>query len=114
VIAEPGGEYVTHISPTEGTGLAIATDLVAVVRERGVKLKVLGMDGFSVNTGIHIGVFRMMEVLLGYPVQHVVCLLHLNELPLRHVLIALDGKTTGPGLPCAMLYPTIKSLLFCR
>ena len=28
--------------------------------------------------------------------QHVVCLLHLNELPLRHLFCEIDGVTNGP------------------
>ena len=59
------------LPPENGTGAAIASELVAVVRERGVLLRVLGMDGCSVDCGIHIGVFRLVE--LGYTVQHCVC-----------------------------------------
>ena len=28
--------------------------------------------------------------------QHIVCLLHLNELPLRHLFCNIDGVTSGP------------------
>ena len=98
VIAEPSGAYVTHVTPDTGTGVSIATELMTVAREGEEKLELLGMDGCSVKTGIQNGVFRMVEVMLGYPVQHVVCLLHLNELPLRHLMITIDGTTSGPGL----------------
>ena len=97
VVSEPGGEYCSHVAPENGTGAALAGELVAVVRERGVVLRILGMDGCSVNCGIHIGVFRIVETTLGYAVQHCVCLLHLNELPLRHFFIWIDGTTSGPG-----------------
>ena len=98
VVSEPGGEYCTHVTPENVTGASIAGELVAVVRERGVLLRVLGMDGCSVNCGIHNGMFRLVELELGYPVQHCVCLLHLNELGLRHYFILMDGTTSGPGL----------------
>ena len=73
------------MTPEDGTGCSIAKETVAVVRERGIDLKVLGMDGTRVNTGVNNGVFRLVELELGVPVQHVICLLHLNELPLRHL-----------------------------
>ena len=97
VVSEPGGEYCTHVTPDSGTGADIAKELVDVVLERDTPLRILGMDGCPVNCGIHNGVFRLLEVDLGYPVQHCVCLLHLNELPLRHYFIDVDGTTSGPG-----------------
>ena len=51
-----------------------------MIRERDSKIRVLGMDGCSVNTGIHNGAIRLVEVMLGDVVQHVICSLHLNEL----------------------------------
>ena len=96
-VSEPKGGYLTHVTPIDATGRAIAKELVAVVRERNMKLEVMGMDGTSVNTGIHNGVFRVVEQELELVVQHIVCLLHLNELPFRHELQAVDGVTSGPG-----------------
>ena len=96
VVAEPGGEYVTHVTPLGSTGKDISKEIVSVVRERGVNLQVLGMDGCSTNCGIHKGVFRCVEVELGKAVQHVVCLLHCNELFFRHVFEEVDGVTLGP------------------
>ena len=96
VVAEPGGEYVTHVTPLGSTGKEIAKEIVSVVRERGINLQVLGMDGCSTNCGIHKGVFRCVEVELGQAVQHVVCLLHGVELYFRHVFEEVDGVTLGP------------------
>ena len=39
-----------------------------------------------------------MEKHLERPVQWLVCLLHANELPLRHLIEKLDGGTTGPNV----------------
>ena len=96
-MSEPTGEYLTHVSLTGATGRAIAEELVAVVRERNISLVVLGMDGCSVNTGIHNGVIRIVEQELELVVQHIICLLHFNELPFRHELYHVDGVTSGPG-----------------
>ena len=97
MVSLAGGKYCTHVTPDSGSGADISREMVDVVREGDVKLKVMGMDGTAVNVGIHNGVFRLLEMELDYPVQHVVCLLHLNELPLRHYFILLDGTTSGPG-----------------
>ena len=60
VVAEPG-EYMTHVTPpTRSKEKDISKEIVAVVRERKVKLRVLGMEGCSSNCGIHKGVFRQM------------------------------------------------------
>ena len=67
------------------------------MKERGVKLEVLGMDGCSVNCGKHHGVFRCVEVEIGHPFQHVVCLLHGVELFFHHQFKDVDGMTLGPG-----------------
>ena len=34
VVAEPGGHYITHLTPENGTGHALAKEIVDVVRER--------------------------------------------------------------------------------
>ena len=85
VIAEPGGNYISHVTPSDGTGRTLAKELVSVIQENNLKIKVLGMDGCSVNTGIHTGAMRIVEIEIGNVVQHVVCGLHLNELVFWHV-----------------------------
>ena len=60
------------------------------------KLAIVGTDGTASMTGKHNGCIRNLEELLHRPLQLVVCLLHTNELPLRHVFATLDGATSGP------------------
>ena len=48
IVAEPGGNYVTLVTPN--TGLDLANEIVSVVQERGSNIKVIGMDGCPVNT----------------------------------------------------------------
>ena len=57
---------------------------------------VLGCDGTAVNTGPKGGVMRLLEMKAERPMHWFVCLLHANELPLRHLVKKLDGKTSGP------------------
>ena len=96
VVSEPGGEYVTHVTPTEGTGHCLSQELAAVIRERAIKAKVIGTDGCPVNIGIHNGAIRLLEVEIGGTLQWVICGLHLNELLWWHILSDTDGVTSGP------------------
>ena len=44
IIEEPSGDYVTHVTPVNGTGRAIADEIVAIVRERDIELEALAAD----------------------------------------------------------------------
>ena len=57
----------------------------------------VGSDGTNVNIGHLNGIICSIEKWLGHAVQWVICLLHLNELPLRHLFLSYDGKPTGPN-----------------
>lgn len=50
----------------------------------------IGCDGTSVNTGIKGCLIRVLEEHTKRPLQWLICQLHLNELPLRHIF-----KKTG-------------------
>ncbi|GBL85305.1 hypothetical protein AVEN_222767-1 [Araneus ventricosus] len=54
----------------------------------------LGYDGTVVNTGVFNGVIRRHELKLHRPIQWITCLLHFNELPLRHLF---ERKCSGPS-----------------
>ena len=57
-----------------------------------------GCDGTAVNTGQKGGIIRLLEEKMNSPVHWFICLLHTNEVPLRHLIETIDGKTSGP--PC--------------
>ncbi|GBM47545.1 hypothetical protein AVEN_90258-1 [Araneus ventricosus] len=50
-----------------------------------------------------------MELDLNRPLQWCICLLHRNELPLRHLLNSLDGAITGPTEFCGPIGKAIKT-----
>ncbi|GBM13747.1 hypothetical protein AVEN_90012-1 [Araneus ventricosus] len=54
----------------------------------------LGCDGTVVNTGEFNGVIRSLELKLHRPIQWIICLLHFNEFPLRHLS---ERKSSGPS-----------------
>ena len=98
VNSHPGAKYVDHFIPKNSTGFELARELLLVLKKYKSKDTLLAMlcDGCRANTGHTIGAFRYVELDLARPLQHIVCLLHENELPLRHLFETIDGKSSGP------------------
>ena len=99
MLSEPGSEYLGHLTPCSGHGEEIAKSLHNFLSQNKVDISELiavGCDGTSINTGKSKGVIACLEEKLRREVQHLVCILHTNELPVRHLLPKLDGGTTGP------------------
>jgi hypothetical protein len=74
-------------------------------------LQAVGCDATVVNTGRKGGIVRLAEERIGRPLQWLICLLHINELPLRHLMEKIDGATTGPK---AFAGAIGKSLILCE
>ena len=87
IVGEPNGFYLSHVMPEDGTGYKIATSVYSAIKDTALeqKLKIVGSHGTAVMTGKSKGLIASIETLIGRPLQWVICLLHLNELPLRHV-----------------------------
>lgn len=99
LLQEPGSEFLGHVTPTSGSALNITTAIMKYLEKENIdtaELKAVGCDGTVTNTGLKNGIISCMERILGRPLQWVICLLHENELPLRHLVTSLDGKTSGP------------------
>ena len=60
-------------------------------------LVAIDCDSTNVNTGCCGCVIRLIEVHFKKSMHWFVCLLHMNELQLRHLMIHLDGVTHGPN-----------------
>ena len=91
--------YLTHVASENGKGGSIIANAIHDAikdTELEMTLTTVGSDGTAVMTGEHSGFIRILEELLGRPLQWSICLLHCNELPLRHVFAELDGATSGP------------------
>ncbi|GBM54846.1 hypothetical protein AVEN_3832-1 [Araneus ventricosus] len=56
----------------------------------------LGCDGANVNTGWKGGVMHLLETYIGRPLHWKISMLHTNELPVRHLILEMDGCTKGP------------------
>lgn len=98
LVEEPGGNYLTHVTPLSGKSTDIASSILKVIRDAdaGDCISAVGCDSTNTNTGCKAGVIRQIELGLQHPVNWFICMLHTNELPLRHLFKTLDGSTSGP------------------
>lgn len=97
LVSQPGGEYLTHVTPKNGGSECIADIILTSIKDMGAQdtVSVIGCDSTNVNTGCNGGVIRRLEKSLGRPLQWFICMMHTNELPLRHLFSRLDGTTSG-------------------
>lgn len=114
LVAEPGGRYIGHVSPSKGTCDAVTNEIVdfMVTEEIPEEFLALGSDGTNLNTGWKGGIMQAIEKHAKRPLQRLICLLHANELPFRHLFKILDGRTTGPRAfkgPIGQILPTVSS-----
>lgn len=99
LIQEPGSNYLGHVTPENGMAKTLASSILNYIDKAGIstsELVAIGCDGTVVNTGPHGGVIHLLEAHFKRPLQWLICQLHANELPLRHMLRYLDGETKGP------------------
>jgi hypothetical protein len=76
-----------------GEGLANLTYSVLDETDSIQTIDAVIMDNTPTNTGYNNGLCACLEKKLGRKLHLVGCLLHTNELPLRHLITKLDGKT---------------------
>lgn len=93
-------EYLTHrvIPEGEGTGAGEAKIVQEVLSDYNSleSLLCLNLDNTSSNTGKWSGLHAVLEQNLQRTLHLAGCQLHANELPLRHLIAELDGKTKDP------------------
>ena len=95
MLAELGSRYLDHFS----TAKNIAHSLIECCKDKQIginKIQAIGCDGTSTNVGWKTGEIRRLEEIFKRSLHWNICQLHGNELPLSHLLIQLDGKTSGP------------------
>jgi len=98
IVAYPGESYIDHVAPKTGQAKDIAAEILSVINETSSSetLTAVLCDSTNVNTGEFNGVIRRLETGLNRPLQWLICMLHLNELPFREVFSKVDGVTSGP------------------
>ena len=101
VTEEPSGRYLTHFVPEvpvhpEKPALKVAQGLFDILEQHDStdSLQFLAGDSTNMNTGWRGGTHAHLERLLGRRLYWGICPLHTNELPLRHLIAAVDGPTS--------------------
>ena len=94
---EPGGQYLGHLEPDSGKAVYISDSIIKLLKDNAIEggWKVVGSDSTSCITGNVGGVICLLEKALGRKLYWSICLLHINELPWRHLFTDLDGPTSG-------------------
>lgn len=99
LIKEPDSKFLGYITPASGAAKCIEKEIFNFFINKNISmdgLVAIGCDGTNVNVGKYGGIIRMLEKRLGRPLQWIICLLHMNELPFRHLFEHIDGTTSGP------------------
>ena len=94
----PGGDYLTHLTCTatgKGKAIKLGGQLYDWLDEKNITetIQAIGGDSTNVNTGWRGGAITEIEKRLKRKCIWLICALHTNELPLRHLMTSLDGKT---------------------
>ena len=118
-LTDPEGTFLMHFTreKVEGirAGQVIALRIVEFLAAYGIDstLKMVAGDSTNLNTGCNEGAIALIEKQLGRRLVWSICMLHTNELPLRHLIATLDGPTgSGNTLtgPAGRLLPITQSL----
>ncbi|XP_065639673.1 uncharacterized protein LOC124815345 [Hydra vulgaris] len=93
------GQYLKHIDvPKEkGKGKDLAEFTCNVLKEfkSDKSIQAIILENTSVNTGKDNGLVACLERILKRRIHLIGCLLHVNELPLRHLISKLDGSSNS-------------------
>lgn len=112
-VSEPSSVFLGHTIAENGESLTIMNCILEHLENKAIStnsLAAIGSDGEVTNTGAGLqgGVIIRIERALNRPVNWFICMLHLNELPFRHLFLKLDGTTAGPKSFSGVLGKKIK------
>lgn len=111
---EPQSLYIGHTTPDSGTAQNVVKSFKMVLDDKNISsdyLVAFGCDGTDTNVGIKTGIIKLLELSLNRELHWFVCQLHVDELPLRHLINSFGGQTTGPK---AFEGEFVKKLLDCQ
>lgn len=93
-VQQPGSFFMGHKTVLTTSAPETVTAINQIMKDTSVSpddIDYLGSDGTPGNTGQHAGAIRLFEEEHGKSVQWSICMLHLNELPLRALIEKMDG-----------------------
>ena len=120
-VTDSHGEFLTHFTRDKVDGMkaaqVIANRIFEFLQQYAIDhtLCMVGCDSTNLNTGCNNGVIVNLERLLGRRLVWSICLLHTNELPLRHLIESIDGPTASGNTfcgPIGKLLPSTQSLRY--
>lgn len=115
-VQQPNSYFIGHKAVLNGTALAIKESIMDIVAEKEIpvdEIDAMGCDGTVTNTGCRAGVIRLLELEWEKIMQWIICMLHLNELPLRALIEKLDGPYKSKDMlsgPIGKMLKDVESL----
>ena len=100
ICSEPDRKHLRHFTPTKSNCGKNPQRLwqitfINFLVQHGIDetVRAIGYDSTKLNTGSAVGIVNIIEMKLKRKLNWLVCDLHTNELPLQHLITALDRKT---------------------
>ncbi|CAH1108696.1 unnamed protein product [Psylliodes chrysocephalus] len=91
LVKEPGSIYLGHLALLFGAAILIKDVILDFYNRKEILIESLiavGCDGTNDNTETNAGIIRLLEIAINRPLQWFI--------PLRHLLIQLNGVIQGP------------------
>lgn len=97
LVSQPNDLFMGFVNTKDGTAEVGSKAILKFIIEKNITddIDALGSDGANTNVGGVGGINHFIEVALKRPLHWFICLLHANELPLKALILKLDGRTTG-------------------
>lgn len=97
IVSQPEGLFLGYVPIKKSTAKPVSESIISLLEDQKIfnKLMALGSDGTNLNVGADGGINHFIEMALGRPLHWFICMLHLNELPLKRLIEKLDGSTSG-------------------
>lgn len=96
ILKQPEMEPLGFVTSLQGTALFIFNKLWKFLNpdeKEFSSLIAIGADGTNVNTGCDEGIIRLFDLRIQRNLHWLICLLHLNELGIKHVIFEIDGRS---------------------
>ncbi len=97
IVSQPEGLFLGSVTAKGLNSKSGSEAILPFLKNENIfdDLIVVGCDGTNVNVGGDGGINALIEKELKRPLHWFICMLHLNELPLRALITKLDGPTSS-------------------
>lgn len=97
IVSQLEGLFLGYV-PVKGGSAAFESQAIVSFLKNEIffdELIVVGCDGTNTNVGGDGGINYFIEKELNRPLHWFICMLHMNELPLKKLITKLDGETSS-------------------